>query len=238
MGKLLAGITFDTVYSSPLGRAVDTGENCVPRERSANPGRAPAGNPGWGIWRGLTWEEIVRQYPQSSTFMADPAAYVPPPNGEPLQEMIARIDDFLCDLAERLPPCVDTDTWLCAARLLRLYDRPYRGRHRLGRPVTEIARLYHIASKSSYMSGLRSFRKAGVILLWFPQPKTERGVWECLMQSHFGRRLTHSLFDVGELLENMRAGKSWRTKRGTFRDTHPGNIHHEHAFERIVDRKP
>lgn len=56
---------------------------------------------GLGDMEGLTWKEIVRQYPQSSTFMADPAAYVPPPNGEPLQEMIARIDDFLCDLAEK-----------------------------------------------------------------------------------------------------------------------------------------
>ena len=100
MGKLLAGITFDTVYSSPLGRAVDTVRiafqgNVQPilDERLLEIGL--------GDMEGLTWKEIVRQYPQSSTFMADPAAYVPPPNGEPLQEMIARIDDFLCDLAEK-----------------------------------------------------------------------------------------------------------------------------------------
>ena len=74
--------------------------------------------------------------------------------------------------------------------------------------------------------------------MWFPQPKTERGVWECLMQSHFGRRLTHSLFDVGELPEKYAGWEIVAHEEGTFRDTHPGNIHHEHAFDRIVDRKP
>lgn len=55
--------------------------------------------------------------------------------------------------------------------------------------------------------------------MWFPQPKTERGVWECLMQSRFGRRLTHSLFDVGELPEKYAGWEIVVHEEGTFRDT-------------------
>lgn len=49
---------------------------------------------------------------------------------------------------------------------------------------------------------------------------------------------THSLFDVGELPEKYAGWEIVAHEEGTFRDTHPGNIHHEHAFERIVARKP
>ena len=48
---------------------------------------------------------------------------------------------------------------------------------------------------------------------------------------------THSLFDVGELPEKYKDWEILFHTEGTFKDTHPGDIHHEHAFERLIARK-
>lgn len=48
---------------------------------------------------------------------------------------------------------------------------------------------------------------------------------------------THSLFDVGELPEKYAGWEIVHHLEGTFKDTHPGDIHHEHAYERIIARK-
>lgn len=43
----------------------------------------------------------------------------------------------------------------------------------------------------------------------------------------------HSLFQAGELPEREIAHHS----EGAFTDSHPGGIHHEHAYERIIAKK-
>lgn len=48
---------------------------------------------------------------------------------------------------------------------------------------------------------------------------------------------TKSLFDVGELPEMYNDWQIIHHLEGTIRDTHPGDIHHEHAFETIIARK-
>ena len=48
---------------------------------------------------------------------------------------------------------------------------------------------------------------------------------------------THSLFDVGELPEKYKDWKIVHHQEGTFTDSHPGDIHHEHAFERIIAKR-
>lgn len=48
---------------------------------------------------------------------------------------------------------------------------------------------------------------------------------------------THSLFDVGELPAKYQGWEIVHHLEGTFKDTHPGGIHHEHAFERVIARK-
>lgn len=48
---------------------------------------------------------------------------------------------------------------------------------------------------------------------------------------------TKSLFDVGELPSKYYMWELVRHLEGTFKDEHPGNIHHEHAYERIIARK-
>lgn len=49
---------------------------------------------------------------------------------------------------------------------------------------------------------------------------------------------TFSLFDVGELPKKYEGWEQIHHNEGTFTDTHPGNIHHEHAYERVLVRKP
>lgn len=48
---------------------------------------------------------------------------------------------------------------------------------------------------------------------------------------------THSLFDVGELPEKYKDWEIIHHLEGTFTDSHPGDIHHEHAFERIIAKR-
>ncbi|RQV94070.1 methyltransferase domain-containing protein [bacterium] len=48
---------------------------------------------------------------------------------------------------------------------------------------------------------------------------------------------TKSLFDVGELPARYSDWEVIHHCEGTFEDTHPGEIHHEHAFERIIAKK-
>lgn len=48
---------------------------------------------------------------------------------------------------------------------------------------------------------------------------------------------THSLFAVGELPDKYRSWELVHHQEGTFRDTHPGGIRHEHAYERIIARR-
>lgn len=48
---------------------------------------------------------------------------------------------------------------------------------------------------------------------------------------------THSLFEVGELPEKYKDWEIIYHLEGTFTDSHPGDIHHEHAFERIIAKR-
>lgn len=47
---------------------------------------------------------------------------------------------------------------------------------------------------------------------------------------------TKSLFDIGELPNMYSDWKIVIHLEGIFTDEHPGGIHHEHAYERIIAR--
>ena len=49
---------------------------------------------------------------------------------------------------------------------------------------------------------------------------------------------TKSLFDVGELPSLYADWEIIHHLEGIFEDSHPGGIHHQHAYERIIARKP
>ncbi|MDW7659088.1 MAG: methyltransferase domain-containing protein, partial [Bacillota bacterium] len=49
---------------------------------------------------------------------------------------------------------------------------------------------------------------------------------------------TKSLFNVGELPDKYKGWDILSHEESTFKDSHPGSVSHEHAYERIIARKP
>jgi probable phosphoglycerate mutase len=97
LGKSLANITFDAVYVSPLKRAIDTAKIAFDYKYEIMTDKRLT-EIGLGDIEGMTWDEAAIAFPETSTFMSDPLAYIPPPNGEKLDDMIKRIDSFLEDI--------------------------------------------------------------------------------------------------------------------------------------------
>jgi len=101
LGKTIEGIEFDTIYSSPLKRAMDT-TRIVFNDENLFENRALTDSRlveiGMGEAEGLVWED-ARKGLIPDPF--DPEYYLPPPGGEELPDMIARIDSFLQELATK-----------------------------------------------------------------------------------------------------------------------------------------
>ena len=98
LGKIVEGMEFDAVYSSPLGRAMNTtrivfkDDDIFEKMALTDPRIVEIG---MGEAEGLPWEQI------DTRFMDDPINYIPPPGGETLPDMIERIDSFLQELAKK-----------------------------------------------------------------------------------------------------------------------------------------
>ena len=101
LGEVLADLSFDAVYVSPLKRAADTaaialGDRYEPifDERLVEIG--------FGVLEGMTYEAAAEAYPQSALeiMLSDPASYVAPPKGEALPDMLKRIGAFMDDVAQ------------------------------------------------------------------------------------------------------------------------------------------
>ena len=99
LGKSLEGLTFDAVYSSPLKRATDTVEIAFAgRYKPILDSRIV--EIGMGAMEGMLWEDASEIFPNAWSRLTDPANYTPPPKGETLQDMIARISAFLDDVSK------------------------------------------------------------------------------------------------------------------------------------------
>ena len=107
----LSGETIDAIYASDLQRAWQTAtiiaSTCrlsvyaEPRLREAN----------FGLWEGLTYTEIKRDYPEAlASWEADPLM-VSPPEGESLSALGARVNNLL----EEIRRCSQEKTLLLVA---------------------------------------------------------------------------------------------------------------------------
>ena len=100
----IKNIEFDAIYSSPLKRAMDTariafGDDKLFEARALTDSRLL--EIGVGEAEDMIWDDAKEAFPGMVTMMVDPAIYVPPPGGEALQDMVARIDSFLTELAAK-----------------------------------------------------------------------------------------------------------------------------------------
>ena len=106
LGTKLEGISFDAIYSSPLKRAMDTTRIAFKNENLFENGAFTDSRlveVGLGDAEGKTNEEMLEKYQAFNfeTLGNNPSAYIPPPKGEALTDMIARIDSFLQELATK-----------------------------------------------------------------------------------------------------------------------------------------
>ena len=97
LGKAMEGISFDAVYTSTLKRAVDTVKHAFGSKYEPILDKRLV-EIGLGAIEGMLSTEAAVAYPESHKTWPDPVAYVPPPRGEALEDMIARIDAFLEDV--------------------------------------------------------------------------------------------------------------------------------------------
>ena len=97
--RITEGEAFDAVYSSTLTRASDTAEIAV--GNTVKPIQDPRiVEIGLGEMEGMLYSEAEKAFPELWGKLADPANYTPPPRGEDLTDMIARVGSFLDDLVQ------------------------------------------------------------------------------------------------------------------------------------------
>jgi alpha-ribazole phosphatase len=101
----LAGEALDVIYSSDLKRACETAQViAAPHGLDVQP-TPQLREVAFGVLEGLTYDEAKTQYPQAlDAWHADPDR--PPPGGEALSRVAARVQDFLDRLAAGQPALV------------------------------------------------------------------------------------------------------------------------------------
>ena len=97
----LKGIAFDAVYSSPLGRAVETAQivTGLPTQEINIEPRAVEID--FGVWDNRLHAELEKETEQFDLLWDETDKYVPPQGAEPLEEVMARVRAMLQELAAR-----------------------------------------------------------------------------------------------------------------------------------------
>jgi alpha-ribazole phosphatase len=96
--RALAAEAFDRAYASDLRRAMETAQIVLE-------GRAIAAAPeprlrefDFGVWEGLTWEQIVARWPEAKRYGISTARAYNPEGGERFEDVAARVASFVEDL--------------------------------------------------------------------------------------------------------------------------------------------
>lgn len=84
---------FDAVYSSDLARAMSTAQRITTQDITAEPRLREIG---FGLWEGLTIQEIKEQYPEE--FAAWRRQEAGPPEGETIHQVAERVKTFIAHL--------------------------------------------------------------------------------------------------------------------------------------------
>lgn len=98
LGESLKNIDFDYIYSSPLGRALDTAKY-IRKDDSINIILDDSLKElNLGLWEGMTYEEIKEKYPtQYNNFREHPELFESQ-GGEKFSELIKRVEEGLSNI--------------------------------------------------------------------------------------------------------------------------------------------
>jgi tRNA threonylcarbamoyl adenosine modification protein (Sua5/YciO/YrdC/YwlC family) len=105
LGKRLAGIHFDKVFSSPLSRAYETACIVLEQMGSLSLSKGPQTNPlltelSFGELEGLPFDQWMDTDEPRKYFFKEPARYVPPKGGETFESGIQRTGIFVHTVLE------------------------------------------------------------------------------------------------------------------------------------------
>jgi broad specificity phosphatase PhoE len=96
LASLFAAERFDYAVSSDLSRAYDTA--CAIRAGAPVARDARWREFAFGEWEGLTWEQIVRRWPNAAERGRTAATLYAPPGGETFDQVLARVEQALSEL--------------------------------------------------------------------------------------------------------------------------------------------
>ena len=99
--RRLKSISFDAVYSSPLGRAVETAQivtGLPTQEINIEPRAIELG---FGVWDNRLHAELEKETEQFDILWDETDKYVPPQGAEPLEDLMTRVHAMLQELAAR-----------------------------------------------------------------------------------------------------------------------------------------
>ena len=101
LGKRLASIDFDVIYSSPQNRAVETAKLIRAKRDIPIVNHKALREMRYGIWEGMTLDDIYKNYPEEfHNYVNNPDAYIPV-DGETYNDLFKRVDDFLEEIIEK-----------------------------------------------------------------------------------------------------------------------------------------
>ncbi len=97
LARLVLAEPLDGIWSSPLGRALETARIALPAAERGRLETDPRLREMYeGAWEGLTREELEARFPDSRRAWArDPASFVPPGGHESLMDVQGRMIDFV-----------------------------------------------------------------------------------------------------------------------------------------------
>ncbi len=94
---------FDKIYSSDLGRALETARAIAGASGAQIVVDARLREFDFGRWEGLTWEEIVAAYPALAGSTPTAARHYAPDEGETFADVRGRVQEFLDELLAEQP---------------------------------------------------------------------------------------------------------------------------------------
>lgn len=101
LGKSLASIDFDRIYSSPLGRAFETAKYIRGDKDTEIVVKNSLKEMSFGIWEGMENSKVEELYPEEKHyFWNEPHMYSPVEGGESYQELIERASNVLNEIIE------------------------------------------------------------------------------------------------------------------------------------------